>query len=219
MAVNGTSTISFANVLATGSANFTIDAGSAAICEIASTNSIRALATGNCKVNANAPTDGNYLEAVATTDITVTKGALAALTVHATPAALTRTSALRSPWTPTPAAVPSPSRTSGPCTVNGSQLTSTGVGTCVVAANQATDANYQASSGSVSVLIDMAAQQALVLSASSSALSPGQTAMLTTTGGTTNLPVNYAILAGSPQCLHLVWYDGERGQRVVARSR
>ena len=199
VAVNGTSTISFANVLATGSANFTIDAGSAAICEIASANSIRALATGNCKVNANAPTDGNYLEAVATTDITVTKGALAALTVHAIPAALTygQGAALTVDTNASSGAVTF-AWTSGPCTVNGSQLTSTGVGTCVVAATQATDANYQASSGSVSVLIDMAAQQALVLSASSSALSPGQTAMLTTTGGTTNLPVNYAILAGSP---------------------
>ena len=87
---------------------------------------------------------------------------------------------------------------SGPCTLNGSELRPTGTGPCVVTATQAEDANYLESTGSVTVAISQAAQAQLVLTPSFGTTSPGNQVTLATSGGTTGGNVTYVVVSGSP---------------------
>ena len=195
--VGSTSALSFNGVLSSATSSATVDAASTSVCSINGTQ-VTALTAGVCIVNASNPGDESFNSATAAANLTVTKGSVGALTVHATPPAIVygATSTLSTDANASTGVVSF--AVTGPCTVAGNQLTSHGVGTCQVTASQAADANYDAATGSAPVTVTQANQAPFSISASSSNVQPGQSLTIVTSGGTTGLPVNLSITNGSP---------------------
>ena len=87
---------------------------------------------------------------------------------------------------------------SGPCTLSGSTLTSTGAGTCIVNASIAADGGYgAATSTNLSVTVNAAGQAPLTLNASPSTIALNSTSALSTSGGSGTGAVTYAVTGGS----------------------
>ena len=85
----------------------------------------------------------------------------------------------------------------GPCTLNNAQLTGKATGTCYIQATKAADGAYTALlSNTVSILVSLAPQAALSLSASNTSISIGSTSTLNTSGGSGAGPVAYRVLSG-----------------------
>jgi hypothetical protein len=82
------------------------------------------------------------------------------------------------------------------CTVSGSTLTITGVGTCALTASQAGDTNWASASANANVVITQGAQATLTLTAPAS-MSFGATATLTSSGGNGTGVVTYSAGASS----------------------
>jgi len=112
---------------------------------------------GTCTVTANQAADPNYIAGSASLSFTVNK-ALPAITFS--PATIGTQTYGVSPIALTVSSNSSGaltfSGTSGVCSYNGTQVTITGVGTCIVTANQAADANHVAGSTSLSFTVDKA---------------------------------------------------------------
>jgi uncharacterized repeat protein (TIGR02543 family) len=85
------------------------------------------------------------------------------------------------------------------CTLSGSNLSTTGAGTCLVTATRAADSNYSSvSSAPTTVTINKASQAALTLTSTSGTyLTPLQ---LSVSGGSGLGAVTYAVAAGSTTC-------------------
>ncbi len=90
---------------------------------------------------------------------------------------------------------------SGPCSVSGSTLSTTGVGTCSVTASKAADSNYnEITSAPISVVVTTATQAALTTSASPANIAFNGTSALSTSGGSGTGAVSYAVTAGGSFC-------------------
>jgi hypothetical protein len=133
----------------------------------------------------------------------VNKGSQAALTAVASPDAIVfnATSALSTTGGSGDGAVSyAVTAGAGFCSISGSTLTATGVGSCTVTATKAADANYLAATAEVVVTVSPAAQAALIAIASPDAIVFGGSSTLSTTGGSGTGAVSYAVTDGASFC-------------------
>ncbi|QNN59027.1 IPTL-CTERM sorting domain-containing protein [Diaphorobacter ruginosibacter] len=191
-----TSTLSTTNALSSGPETFAVDAATQDVCTINGLT-VSALKAGSCKVIATEAGDGNYASATASKTIEITKLGLPPLSLDISSAAMVYGQ------TVTLSAAPNASdgvvtySATGACTVQGTQLTATGVGDCDVVATQAANDRYEATSGTLKVVIGQAEQAPLVLAPSATSVQPGQGVTFTTQGGTTQSTVVYSLAPGS----------------------
>lgn len=205
IATGGTASITALGGSGAGGFTFALTAGSS-FCSLASTQSsatVTGLAAGTCTVAVTKAADLNYLPVTGFVTIDVGKLPQAALTVSATPAALTvaTTSALATTGGSGSGAV-SYAITAGAtlCSVTGSKLTGTGVGTCTITATKAGDATYGPVTAAVDVTVGRGTQAAMTLTASPGTVGIGNTSALAITGGSGTGNVSYAVTAGGSFC-------------------
>ncbi|MDA8580256.1 fibronectin type III domain-containing protein, partial [Pontimonas sp.] len=87
--------------------------------------------------------------------------------------------------------------TSGDCTVSGTTVTATGgTGSCVVTATKAADASYAEATDSVTITLSKASQSALTISVDDSSLDYGDTATLSSPGGSGSGAVTFSVDSG-----------------------
>ena len=150
------------NVTATGGASgspvtFTIDASATSVCSISGTT-VSFIGAGSCVIDAKQAGNGSYNAAgQAQQTFAVGKGIQATLTANATPAAIAYngTSTLGSTGGSGSGALSYVVMTGeNICAVTGTTLTGTGIGTCVVTATKASDANYSSATATVSVTVN-----------------------------------------------------------------
>ncbi len=112
--------------------------------------------TGNCQITGTQAGDANYADATATQTLSIGKASQAALIATANPVGIApgATSTLGTTGGSGTGAV-SFAVTAGNafCTVNGTMLTGTAVGTCTVTATRAADANHDAATATVDVTV------------------------------------------------------------------
>ncbi len=128
------------------------------VCSIAGTI-LTAAGVGSCIVTATKATDTTYNAASDTFTLTVNKATQATLNVFATPSTVPyqTTSALSTTGGSGSGAVTYTSN-NGNCTIISATLTGAIVGSCIVTATKATDANYNAATGTVNVTVSQASQ-------------------------------------------------------------
>lgn len=199
---NGTSTLSVSGGTGTGAVTYAVTAG-ASNCAITG-STVTGTGVGSCTVTATKSSDDNYLQATATVDFTVNKAHQAPLTVSASPTtiALHGTSTLGAAGGSGSGAV-SFAVTAGAniCSVSGSVLTGTDVGSCTVTATRASDALYNEVSGQVVVVVTRALQPGWTASATPSAtISVNGTTTVVTSGGAGTGAVSLAVTAGAVSC-------------------
>src|SRR5208282_1300996 len=85
---------------------------------------------------------------------------------------------------------------SGPGTVSGSTLTITGVGTVVVAANQAGNANYAAAAQVTQSVVVNKAAQTIAFTPPTSPVTYGVSPITLTATASSGLPVRFSVVSG-----------------------
>jgi hypothetical protein len=91
------------------------------------------------------------------------------------------------------------SQTTGICTVSGSTVTIVTAGTCVIAGNQAGDANWTAASQQTqSITISQASQAAFTATATPNTINVGGTSTISAAGGSGTGTNAYTLVSGSP---------------------
>ena len=128
------------------------------VCSIAGTTLIAA-GVGSCIITATKATDTTYNAASDTFTLTVNKATQATLNAFANPTTVPyqATSALSTTGGSGGGAVTYASN-NGNCTIVSATLTGAIVGSCIVTATKATDANYNAATGTVNVTVAQAGQ-------------------------------------------------------------
>ena len=161
-------------------------------------------APGTCWVTVTKAGDSIYASASDTVTITITKADQAALTAVATPSSIGvgGTSALSATggtgtgevtWTVT-------SGTSV-CSVSGSTATGLAAGTCTLTATKAGIAGYfNDVTATVDVTVTKLHQTPLVVTATPSTIAYGQTATLSTTGGSGTGALTWSVVGGTGSC-------------------
>ena len=87
--------------------------------------------------------------------------------------------------------------TSGDCSISGTTVTATGgTGSCVITATKAADASYAEATSSVTLTLSKAAQSSLSISVDDSALDYGDTATLSSSGGSGTGAVTFSVDSG-----------------------
>jgi hypothetical protein len=143
LAVGQQVTLSASGGSTDGIVSYTVDESSAAFCALVAPAILEGKAAGGCSVTAT-KRGNDYLDATATASVAVVKGAQKLLRVEAS-------GTLAFPGTVSLSATGGMGDggvtyhvASGPCTIAGNQLTSTGPGTCRVTAVKAADRSYEA---------------------------------------------------------------------------
>lgn len=155
---------------------------------------------GTCIVNASVAQTQNYNAATSSNVPVVVNAATRTLSLSASPSPMTfgAGAATLSAIPSAGAGVVTYALVSGPCTLSGSSLTSTGAGTCIVNASIVADGGYgAATSSNSSVVVDKAGQAPLVAVASPPVIALNSTSVLSTTGGSGTGPVIYTVTSGS----------------------
>ena len=196
LVVGGSGTVS---ATATSALSVSFSATSTTCTVNASSGVVSAVAAGNCSIAADQPGNGNYNAATQVTQtIAVAKGnqTLSGF-VPATPVMF---GAAAQTLTATPGASSSPllfSLSSGPCALAGASLSYTGAGSCVVAVNQAGDANYNAASPVNATVVVGKANQTIAAFAPTSPVVFGAAAQtLTATPGASSSPLAFSLTSG-----------------------
>ena len=165
--------------------------------------STAALSVGSHSITANYGGDANYTSSTGALTQLVNKANQAALTAVATPASIVfnATSALATTGG-SGTGIVSFAVTSGNtfCSITGSTLTATGVGSCTVTATKAADANYNAASATVNVTVGQANQATLTATATPASIVFNATSALSTTGGSGTGTVSFAVTSGNTFC-------------------
>ncbi|MBE5317182.1 MAG: Ig-like domain repeat protein [Xanthomonadales bacterium] len=169
---------------------------SAGICSVDSgTGAITILGAGNCVVAANQAGNANYLAAPEVTQtVVINKAQQAALSATATPQTIvfqgtSTLAATGGSGTGTEITFAVTGGT-GTCTISGSTLTGTGVGTCVVTATKAGDANYEPQTGTVTVTVNQA-PQTITFGANPGPLTFGGASGTVSATASSGLPVSF----------------------------
>lgn len=199
--LGGTSTLSFTGGSGGGAVSYAITSGTS-FCSLSGAT-LTGLSPGICTVTATKAADANFNAATATVDVTVGKGAQAALSVTASPPtinALATTTLSTAGGSGTGAVSYAVTAGTSYCTIAGSTLTGNAAGTCTVTATKAGDANYVAATASVDVMVQQRAQPALNVAASPNAIQVAGTATLSTGGGAGSGAVSYAVTSGGAYC-------------------
>jgi hypothetical protein len=192
LAVGGTGTVT-----ATGGASgnaVTFTSATDLVCSLAG-STVTALAAGNCVIAANQAANANYSAAPqATQTIAVSAGAQS-LTLGLTPTlAVGGTATVSATGGASGNAVTFTSTTSAICTTggtNGSTVTALTAGNCVIAANQAANANYSAAPQATQTIAVSAGAQSLTFGLAPT-LVVGGTGTVTATGGASGNPITFA---------------------------
>ena len=171
--VNGTASLSSSGSSGSGAITFTQVSGP---CTVSGTT-LTGTGAGTCVLTASIAADNNYSQVTSNPlSIGVGLATQAALVVTATPSniSINATSTLSTTGGSGLGAV-TYSLVSGPCTLNGTALTGTGAGSCIVTATKAADSAYAATTS---------AQVAVAVSLPSvSGTTPGGTVIANLTGG------------------------------------
>jgi hypothetical protein len=198
---NGSSTLSTTGGSGTGEVSYAVTDG-AGFCSITG-SSLTATGVGNCTVTATKAADANYLAATATVLVSVSAAEQATLVAVATPTSIAfgATSELSTTGGSGTGAVSyAVTAGAGACSITGSTLTATAVGSCTVTATKAADANYLAATADVVVNVGLAQQATLTAIATPDAIVFGGSSTLSTTGGSGDGAVSYAVTAGAGVC-------------------
>lgn len=198
-----TSTLSTNNALSSGLETFAVDASTQDVCRIDGVI-VSALKAGSCKVIATEAGDDNYASATASKTIEITKLGLPPLNLGISAPTVVYAQTVTLSATPNASSGAVTYSATGACTVQGDQLTATGVGDCDVVATQAANDSYEATSGTLKVVIGQAEQASLVLIPSATSVQPGQSVTFGAQGGTTQATVVYSLLPGSNAACVLV---------------
>ena len=185
IAVGGTGT---AKATATSGLPVNFTTMTLSICTIAG-STVTGVAAGTCTIAANQAGDASHNPAPQVTQsFAVRKGGQAALTGTATPSSLVYngTATLSTTGGSGIGAI-TYAVNIGPCSVSGSVLTASGVGTCTITATKAGDSNYNAATAIVSVSVGKATQTITFGAAPGIVVDGTGTVSATSTSG---LPVN-----------------------------
>ena len=150
----GTAALSTSGGSGSGAVTYAVTAGGT-FCGV-SGSTLTATGVGTCTVTATKAGDAQFNPATATTNVVVSRANQAALSVTATPAtvAVGATSALStSGGSGTGAVTYAITAGATSCTVAGSTLTATAVGSCTVTATKAQDANFNAATATTQVTV------------------------------------------------------------------
>ncbi len=204
--VGGTYAVSATGGASGNPVSFSIDAASTSgACTIAN-NTVTFAAAGTCIVDADqagtnqtgtAPNwSAAYLAASRQQQtITVNRANQSTLTIASNPSSLTfgGGTATLSPSGGNGTGLVSYNVTSGPCTVNATVLTATGVGSCSVTGTKPADTNYNAqTSAAISVAVGQATQTIAFAPPANQTYTLAGTLTLSATGGASGLPVTFA---------------------------
>lgn len=197
----GSSILSTTGGSGTGAVSYAIYVG-ANFCSL-SGNTVTGTASGTCTIIATKAADANFLATSAFNDVTVGLANQAPLTVIANPSSVSvgGTSALSTTGGSGSGAVSYAITAGGSfCSVSGSTLSGTGVGSCTVTATKAGNASFGPATATTTVTVNRANQAALTLNATPASITVGGTSALSTTGGSGTGAVSYAITAGAASC-------------------
>ncbi len=172
----------------------TFSSTTTAVCTSGGTNgaTITALTAGNCIIAADQLGNGNYNAAPQVLQ-TIGVGKASQTITGFAPTTPVVFGAAAQTLAATPGASTSPlvfSLTSGPCALAGASLSYTGAGSCVVAVNQAADANYNAAGQVSAAVVVNKADQAIVFGAAPS-IAVGGTGSVSATGGVSGNAVTF----------------------------
>lgn len=201
IALNASTTLSSSGGSGAGALSYAITNGNS-FCSL-SGNTLTGIAVGTCTVTATKAGDSHYNAAQSTVDISVTKAAQAAFGVNANPAALSyggRATLSSSGGSGAGDVAYAITAGNASCSLNGTELTAIGVGTCTVTATKAGDASYLPISSTVDVVVSRATQSSLTVSANPAALGFGGSSTLSTSGGSSSGSVSYAVTTGAAFC-------------------
>jgi len=198
--VGATYTVSATGGASGNAVTFTIDASSTSGACTISGSTVSFTGAGTCVVDANQAGNANYSAAVQIQQtIGVGKGAQTLAFTSSAPSgpAIGATYVVTATGGASGVAIVfsvDASSTSGACTISGSTVSFTGAGTCLVDANQAGSANYNAAVQVQQAISVGKASQTLVITSTAPA-SPliGATYTVTATGGASGLAVTFAI--------------------------
>lgn len=191
VAVGGAGTVTATGGLSGNAVTFT--STTPLVCAI-NVATVTALAAGNCIIAADQPGNGNYNAAPQVLQ-TIGVGKASQTITGFTPTTPVVFGAAAQTLIATAGASTSPlvfSLTSGPCALAGASLSYTGAGNCVVAVNQAADANYNvAAQVSATVVVNEAAQT--IVFGAAPAINVGGSGTVSATGGASGNPVTFTI--------------------------
>ena len=192
IAVGGSGVVSATGGLSGNAVTFS--STTTAVCTSSGANgaTITALTAGNCIIAANQLGNGNYTAAPQVLQ-TIGAGKASQTITGFAPATPVVFGAAAQTLTATPGASSSAlvfSVTSGPCAITGASLSYTGAGSCVVAVNQAADANYIAAGQVSATVVISQANQAIVFGAPPS-INVGGSGTVNATGGASNNVVTF----------------------------
>jgi trimeric autotransporter adhesin len=200
--VGGTSSLSRSGGTGGGATLFAVTNGST-FCSV-SGSTLTGLAVGSCTVTATKDGGANYLPESG--QVIVQVGGVtpqAALTMAASPTAIAfnGVSILSTSGGSGTGAVSYAVATGGAlCSISGTALTGTGVGTCTITATKAADATYAATTATATITVSKAAQTALVASASPTNVTVNAISALSTSGGSGTGAISYAVTTGANFC-------------------
>ena len=140
----------------TGAKSYAATDGTATSCSLSSSSSatptISASTSGTCNVTVTIAADTTYAEATSTSQpFTFSKAAQSAITITTTSARYATNLSLATSGGST-GGTPTYNVSSGSCSISGSTLTPTGVGSCVITANLATDNRYLAETSTATTI-------------------------------------------------------------------
>jgi hypothetical protein len=204
--VNQTSTLKTSGGSGSGAVTFTRTTGTDAVCTYdGTTGVVTATGVGTCEFRATQAADTVYVaETSGLVTVTMQLGTQETLTAYANPITITASESSASPSSGGTSALTvvggsgsgavtyAVAETS--CAIVNGTLTSTAAGSCTLTATKAADSAYSAvSSGSITVTVVKAEQATLVASSTQNVLAVGDTTTLSTSGGSGNGLVSYAV--------------------------
>ncbi len=190
----------------TGAVTFAVTSGSASGCTVTASNTLTTTSPGTCVVTATKASDGHYqITSSAATTVTSTQPTIPQTISFIGPGTGTfgGTATLSATGggsgNPVVFSLDTVNTTAGACALSGTNnatVTYTGVGNCVVDANQVGNATYiAATSVSQTIVIGEAPQAPLVVTSTSGTY--GSPLPLTTSGGSGTGAVTFAVTSGS----------------------
>lgn len=173
--------------------------GGAQFCAVTG-NQLSAIGAGSCTITATKAGDINHQAISASTTVIVAKAGQTALSVQASPAAISFGGISQLSTTGGSGTGAIGLSVAGPCSIAGSTLTGLGVGTCTVTATKAADADHEEATASTSVTVSQASQVALSVVASPASIPKGDSSTVTVTGGSGSGALTLALTAGAGNC-------------------
>ncbi len=200
---NATSALSVTGGTTNGDVTYVVTAGET-FCSITGSTLTAIAADGSCTVTATMAGDENYLPVSATVGLTTIKADQVDFAVAADPTtiAYNGTSALSTSGGNGGGAVSyaitldTPTAGTNVCSLSGSTITATGIGTCEVTATKAADANYNVATSTV-LITAIKADQTISFGANPGPLTIGGSTGNVMATATSLLTIEYGVFAGS----------------------